>query len=118
MEVFIGYMFFAALVGAMSTERVIGFWGGFLWSIVLSPVIGLIIMLCSKSKDTLRREQAMSRDARKQTEILQHMALQTKKNNQENLSDELAKWKKQCDDGIITQEEYQKIKNRIMAQFD
>jgi hypothetical protein len=37
-------------IGILSMEKDLGFWGGFLISIVLSPLIGLIIYLVSGKK--------------------------------------------------------------------
>jgi hypothetical protein len=49
-------LFFAVLlalgVGALGNKRKIGFGWSFVLSIFLSPLIGLIITLCSKKKDT------------------------------------------------------------------
>lgn len=45
------WLFAAFFVGfVFGTARTIGFWGSFLISLVLSPVIGLIITLCTESK--------------------------------------------------------------------
>ena len=48
-------LFFAILlslgVGAIGNKRKIGFGWSFVLSIFLSPLIGLIITLCSKKKD-------------------------------------------------------------------
>lgn len=118
MEFVIGYLFFVAMVGVVGSDRTLGFWGAFLWALFLSPIIGLIITLFYETKDSYNRRLQVARDTKKQTEILQHMALQTKKTSQENLAEELGKWKKQKDDGIITEDEFQKIKNKIIAQFD
>jgi hypothetical protein len=47
MEIAIFWIFFSGLIGLVGQNRRIGFWGAFLFSILLSPVIGLIITLLS-----------------------------------------------------------------------
>jgi len=41
----------AALIGQLGKKRKIGFGWSFALSLFLSPIIGLIITLCSKKKD-------------------------------------------------------------------
>ncbi|MBQ7210451.1 MAG: hypothetical protein IJS05_06115 [Paludibacteraceae bacterium] len=48
---FIVLLIFAALIGWLGSKRNIGFGWAFAASIFLSPIIGLIITLCSKKKD-------------------------------------------------------------------
>lgn len=50
METLIIWLFFAIVVGFIATDKAMGFWGGFLWSVLLSPLVGIIIVLLSKSK--------------------------------------------------------------------
>jgi len=45
------WLVFSIVVGAIGKERKIGFAGGFFLSILLSPLIGLIIVLVSDKKD-------------------------------------------------------------------
>lgn len=49
MEIFLLWIFFSFIVGAVGSSRKIGFWGSFLLSLLLSPLIGLIFALVSKS---------------------------------------------------------------------
>lgn len=55
----------SVLVGKLGEKRKIGFWGSFIISIVLSPVIGLIATLFSKKKDVefvdINRKQEKSK---------------------------------------------------------
>lgn len=44
-------LIFAFLIGKLGEKRNIGFGWAFALSIFLSPIIGLIITLCSKKKD-------------------------------------------------------------------
>lgn len=51
MDVFIYWLIFSVIVGIIAREKRIGFFGGFFLSLLLSPLIGLIIALVSKSKE-------------------------------------------------------------------
>lgn len=48
--IFVFWLVFAILVGLLGNNRKIGFGWAFFWSIVLSPLIGLIIVLVTDSK--------------------------------------------------------------------
>ena len=48
--IFLLWIIFSAVVGAIGSDKKIGFWGGFLISLLLSPIIGLIVVLLSGSK--------------------------------------------------------------------
>jgi hypothetical protein len=50
MEVFIVWLLFAALVGAIASSRGRSGFGFFLLSVVLSPLIGLIFVLLAKAR--------------------------------------------------------------------
>jgi len=50
MEIFLFWIGFALIVGLIGKDRKIGFGMAFLWSIILSPLIGLIIVLVSGNK--------------------------------------------------------------------
>jgi hypothetical protein len=55
METFLLWVLFSILVGAFGKSRDYGFWSAFLFSLLLSPLIGLIIVLLS-DKPTPKRE--------------------------------------------------------------
>lgn len=50
-SVFIGWAIFALLVAFLGSDRKIGFGMALLWSVLLSPLIGLIIVLTSPSNN-------------------------------------------------------------------
>jgi len=114
MEYIFVWALLAVGVGLFGMDKIIGFWGGFLWSLLLSPVIGAIIVILSKSKSQKAIEDQMMYNQQQQTQILKNL----RQPNQSSISDELLKLKKLLDDQVITQEEYQKMKNKIIAQFD
>jgi hypothetical protein len=49
------YIFISILIGLLAKGKTIGFWGGFLFSFFLSPLIGFIIAVASASKSSLRQ---------------------------------------------------------------
>lgn len=52
MEIFVFWIGLALLVGVVGKERKIGFGLAFLWAILLSPIIGLVIALLSEKKSS------------------------------------------------------------------
>lgn len=48
-SIFIGWAIFALLVAFLGNDRKIGFGMALLWSVLLSPIIGLVIVLTSPS---------------------------------------------------------------------
>ncbi len=115
MEFLILWFVFAAIVGAIATDRAMGFWGGFLWSAVLSPVIGFIIVICSKSKAQQMREDQVYHNQQQQTNVLYQMQQKNLQANQQSIADEIAKLKKQLDDGVLTEDEFQKLKSKLIS---
>lgn len=53
----IGWFIFSLLIGAIGNNRNIGFWGAFFLSLILSPIIGLIFTLISKSHTQMLLEK-------------------------------------------------------------
>ena len=52
-----GWILFSLLIGAIGNNRNIGFWGAFFLSLILSPIIGLIFTLISKSHTQMLLEK-------------------------------------------------------------
>jgi hypothetical protein len=48
-EILFGWILFSILIGLLGQNRKIGFWGAFLFSFLLSPIIGLLITIVSDS---------------------------------------------------------------------
>lgn len=53
----IGWFLFSLLIGAIGNNRNIGFWNAFFLSLILSPIIGLIFTLISKSHTQMLLEK-------------------------------------------------------------
>jgi len=109
MEYFLVWIALSAGVGLFGIDKTIGFWGAFLLSLILSPLIGAIIVFFSKSKEQKAIEQQMMMNQQQQTKILHDI---TNKNN--FVADELLKLKKLLDEKVITDEEYQKMKRKLI----
>jgi hypothetical protein len=99
------WVFFAAIVGFIATDKAMGFWGGFLLSLLLSPLIGFIIVVVSKSKQTHIMEQR----------VINSLPMQNQIHHHSSIADEIAKLKKQMDDGVITQDEFQILKAKLIS---
>jgi hypothetical protein len=58
MEIFLGWLGFSLLAGWIARNKGNSFWGYFLLSIFLSPLLGIIAALVSKSPETVNIEAA------------------------------------------------------------
>lgn len=56
-ETVILWLILAALVGALASSRGNSFWFAFIWAVLLSPLIGLLIVLLSGKSDTALRAE-------------------------------------------------------------
>lgn len=101
------WIFFAAIVGAIASDKTGGFWGGFLWSLLLSPVIGLIIALVSKTKQRAELEQ----------KAFNNLASMPR-TKEANLSDDLEQLQKLKEKGLLSEQEYQTMRSNAMKKFN
>ena len=83
-------------VGAIGKNRKIGFWGAFLISFFLTPIIGIIIALISPERD-----RPVIKD-------------QSKTDTAISVADELKKIQELKDAGTITDEEFTDLKNKLL----
>ena len=100
MDIFWGWIIFSLAVGAIGANKNIGFAGAFFLSLFLSPVIGLIFTLVSKSDDQVKFETELLSNAKKQTEGIL-------KASDKSFTDELYKLKSLLDSDLITREEFE-----------
>lgn len=107
----IGWIFFSFIVGFLGIGRKVGFFGAFFLSLLLSPLIGLIITLTSKRKSDVKRERQMLTAQQSQQQSLKTMANQ---NNKTSAIEELTKLKEMLDSGAINNEEFEKMKAKII----
>jgi len=113
MGIFIGWFIFSLIVGAIGSGRNIGFWGAFILSLILSPLIGLIITLISKDKEDEKYKQEVLKTQKKQQRSLNEMKEISKEST---LSDELIKLKEMLRNGDLTDSEFQQAKEKLLSK--
>lgn len=96
------WFIFSLIVGAMGSSTKLGFWGGFLISLFLSPVVGFIIIMVSGSNE----------ETVKQVKTVAEAAAQPKKSIEARLFD-LNELKEKR---IITPEEYDDRRKAILSE--
>jgi hypothetical protein len=100
------WAFFALIVGLIASDKAMGFWGGFLLSLLLSPVIGLIIVLFSKSKQTHIMEQRVINSLGQQPQP---------KVEQRSVTQQLTELEELKSKNLVTEEEYTRLRGKIMS---
>lgn len=90
------------LVGKLAEDRIIGFAGAFVISLITSPVVGLIVLAFSPD-----RKQNSERVYDKQQEVVNSM-----KANQ--IAEQIVKLKNMKDDGLITDIEFEMLKYKLL----
>ncbi|SFT75488.1 hypothetical protein SAMN05216474_2182 [Lishizhenia tianjinensis] len=93
-----GWFILCLIVGAIGKSRRIGFWGSFLLSLFLSPLIGFIVALVSQRKS--------DRDFQKA--ILDN-------NKKDSISDKLAELETLKKKGTISEEEYTAMRKKALS---
>lgn len=94
-----GWILPSALLGFIGEKRLIGFWKSILISLFLSPLIGAIAVLASKTK---------------QTDLIEKELLKFLKNEKaESLSEELGRLQNLRINGTLSDEEFEEAKNKL-----
>nr|DAT27576.1 MAG TPA: Short C-terminal domain [Caudoviricetes sp.] len=106
MGIFFSWIIFSFVAGAVGSGRKIGFWGAFLLSIILSPLIGLIIAFASSRKEPneVKIVNNYTPPAHQALKMPDNSDVISKLNQANDLKEK----------GAITQEEYERIKSRIL----
>lgn len=107
MEVLIGWIVLAIIVGSFGSDRKIGFWAAFGWSLFLSPVIGGIITAMSKSLDDEKKEN-------EQHQINMALADKITSAGKPSVTEELVRLNNLKNTGAIDEEEFQKLKQKVI----
>ncbi|MUP46558.1 SHOCT domain-containing protein [Gramella sp. BOM4] len=110
MEIFIFWLIFSLVVGFIGSNRKIGFWAAFLLSLLLSPLLGLIIALVSKSNDSYDYENKVLKNQNEQNDKLSKIA----QNSAHSISEELKNLKLLREQNEITEEEFQKLRRKTI----
>ena len=96
---FILWIILSVVVGNLGSKRTIGYGWALFWSLIFSPIIGVIIVLCYPRKEDV--------------EYKERMLAATRKAAEKSELDELIKAKSLLDQGVLSPEEFAKIKFRI-----
>ena len=106
------WILFSFIVGAIGSGKKIGFFGAFILSLILSPIIGLIIALVSKSKEDEKLQKELLKTQKQQQETLTEMKEGT---NNVSIPDELKKLQEMKDAGQLTEDEFQQAKTKLLT---
>lgn len=96
---FILWIILSFVVGNLGSKRTIGYGWALFWSLIFSPIIGVIIVLCYPRKEDVEYQERMLAATRRAAE--------------KSELDELIKAKSLLDQGVLSPEEFAKIKFRI-----
>lgn len=114
MGVFFLWIVFSFVVGLIGSNRTIGFWGAFVLSLLLSPLIGLVITLVSKNEEDEKYKQEVLK-----TQKAQKLALESLSKGEDNksvisIADEIEKLQKLKEENVIDETEFVKLKEKLM----
>ena len=110
--VYVIWIVFSIIVGAIGSSKKIGFFGAFILSLVLSPVIGLIIVLVSKSKADEKLQKDLLKTQKQQQEVLTEIK---EKSTGISVADEIKKLQEMKDAGQLTEDEFMQAKAKLLA---
>lgn len=110
MEIFIFWIIFSIVIGAIGSTRNIGFGGAFFLSLILSPLIGIIFTLTSKSLDDVERDKQLLKNSENQQGYSW-----VRPKPEQSVADELEKLKNMFLNNDLTEEEYTKAKQKILS---
>jgi len=108
------WIIFSILIGIIGSNRKIGFGGAFFLSLLLSPLIGLIFTLVSKSLAAEKFEQELLQTQKMQQKTMEKITNQ----NLNTITEDLRKIKDLLDSGILNIEEYEKMKKNIINKYE
>jgi phosphotransferase system glucose/maltose/N-acetylglucosamine-specific IIC component len=115
MEIFMLFLIFSVVVGVVGSSRKIGFFGAFILSFLLSPIIGLIITLNSKNIEREAYEKEILEVQKEQKNVLEELTkVDDTSTPQSSITDELTKLNKLKENKTITEVEYEKLKDKII----
>lgn len=100
MGIFLLWIILCFVIGAIGSSRVIGFTGAFFSSLFFSPIIGGILTFCSKDKANESYKEQMLKAVKEQKTT--------------SVSDEILKLKDLYDKGILTQEQFESAKSKLV----
>jgi hypothetical protein len=111
--VIVSWLILCLIIGSIGSKRKIGFGKAFLFSLLLSPLLGLIIVLSSKTYEQLEYEEKLLKTNQQQLQAIENLLM--KNNGQE---DDLLSIKQLYDSRIINSDEFETLKNKIINSCD
>ena len=111
MEVIFSWIILSLIIGFIGSNRKVGFFGALLWSLLLSPIIGLIITLTSESINSIRMREKSIRLQEEQKEILNNI-----NNRPVDTISELSKLNELKTSGAIDEIEFQTLKKKLLDE--
>jgi hypothetical protein len=115
MFIFLCWLGLSFIAGYIGSDRKIGFWGGFLLSIFLSPLIGFIVVALSKVSQQEEYEEEILQTQIQQQKTLERISEQTAAGTQLSISDEILKLKDLQERGILTEDEFETQKRKLLG---
>lgn len=111
--IFIAWITFSLLIGIVGDDRKIGFWGAFLISVILSPLVGLIITMFSKTIKQQKIDDEILRNQIEQTRLLAEKTV----NKSISITDELEKLVSLKEKGALSEDEFQQAKQHLINKL-
>ena len=111
----VGWIIFALVVGFIGSDRTTGFLGAFLLSLLLSPLLGLIIVLTSQTKSQ-KAAQNSSRPIIISAPPATLPPPLAKPKGVATIHDELEKLQLMKEKKMISDSEYEELRKRILNQ--
>lgn len=111
--VIVSWLILCLIIGSIGSKRKIGFGKAFLLSLLLSPLLGLIIVLSSKTNEQLEYEEKLLKTNQQQQQVIEKFLEKNK-----GQEDDLLRLKQLYESGIINSEEFEKLKNKIINSCD
>lgn len=113
MGIFFTWIILSFIVGFIGSDRKIGFGGAFFISLIFSPLIGLIFTLISKTNAEEKYRESVLETQRSQQESLKKLS-ESKVTQKNSIADEIEKLQSLKNNNIISEEEFVRLKNKII----
>lgn len=113
MGIFFTWIILSFVVGFIGSVRKIGFGGAFFISLILSPLIGLIFTLISKTNADEKYRESVLETQKRQEESLKKLS-KSEPIQKISIADEIEKLQSLKNKNIISEEEFVRLKNKII----
>ena len=113
MGIFFTWIILSFVVGFIGNDRKIGIGGAFIISLIFSPLIGLIFTLISKTNAEEKYRESVLETQRSQQESLKKLS-ESKVTQKNSIADEIEKLQSLKNNNIISEEEFVRLKNKII----